>query len=82
MGDSYFLLNIVSQIVDSPDDVAVEQTTDERGVLFMLTVNPLDMGRVIGHRGETATALRTIVRAFGQKQNARYSLKIAEGGRR
>ena len=47
-------------------------------VLLALLVNPQDMGQVIGRSGQTARALRTILRAVGAKNNARVNLKIHE----
>ena len=49
---------------------------DEKGVLLTLTVNPEDLGRVIGRRGSTAQSLRTLLRALGTKNSARYNLKV------
>ena len=63
-------------MVGHPDDVAVEREIDEKGVLLTLTVNPEDLGRVIGKRGGTAQSLRTLLRALGSKNDARYNLKI------
>ena len=74
--DQQFVEYIVKSLVGSPDDVSVERTIDEKGVLLSLTVNPEDLGRVIGKRGVTAQSLRTLLRALGTKNDARYNLKI------
>jgi predicted RNA-binding protein YlqC (UPF0109 family) len=74
--DQQFIEYIVKSLVGSPDDVTVERIIDEKGVLLTLTVNPEDLGRVIGKRGVTAQSLRTLLRALGTKNNARYNLKI------
>lgn len=74
--DQQFIEYIVKSIVGYPDDVAVERIVDEKGVLLTLTVNPDDLGRVIGKRGVTAQSLRTLLRALGTKNDARYNLKI------
>ena len=63
-------------MVGHPEDVVVDRTIDEKGVLLTLTVNPADLGRVIGKRGSTAQSLRTLLRALGAKNDARYNLKI------
>jgi len=60
--------------------VQIERTIDEKGVLIELTVNPEDLGRVIGKRGSSAQALRTLLRALGTKNDARYNLKIVDNG--
>jgi predicted RNA-binding protein YlqC (UPF0109 family) len=74
--DQQFIEYIVKSLVGHPDDVVVERIIDEKGVLLSLTVNPEDLGRVIGKRGVTAQSLRTLLRALGTKNDARYNLKI------
>jgi len=74
--DQQFVEYIVKSLVGHPDDVVVERLIDEKGVLLSLTVNPEDLGRVIGKRGVTAQSLRTLLRALGTKNDARYNLKI------
>ena len=74
--DQQFVEYIVKSLVGNPDDVIVERIIDEKGVLLTLTVNPEDLGRVIGKRGVTAQSLRTLLRALGTKNDARYNLKI------
>lgn len=74
--DQQFIEYIVKSVVGHPDDVVVERIIDEKGVLLSLTVNPEDLGRVIGKRGITAQSLRTLLRALGTKNDARYNLKI------
>ena len=63
-------------LVNNPDKVSVERKIDEKGVLLSLTVDPEDVGRVIGKRGVTAQSSRMLLRALGTKQDARYNLKI------
>jgi predicted RNA-binding protein YlqC (UPF0109 family) len=74
--DQQFIEYIVKSVVGHPDDVIVDRIIDEKGVLLTLTVNPEDLGRVIGKRGITAQSLRTLLRALGTKNDARYNLKI------
>jgi len=74
--DQQFVEYIVKSLAGNPDDVVVERIIDEKGVLLTLTVNPDDLGRVIGKRGGTAQSLRTLLRALGTKNDARYNLKI------
>ena len=74
--DQQFVEYIVKSLVGHPDDVSVERIIDEKGVLLSLTVHPEDLGRVIGKRGITAQSLRTLLRALGTKNDARYNLKI------
>jgi len=81
--DKAFLEYIVKALVDNPDDVKIDRTVDEMGVLITMTVNPADMGKIIGRQGNTAKAIRTLLRVIGMKNNARVNLKInePEGGR-
>lgn len=76
--DQHFVEYIVKQIVDNPEMVGVERTVDEMGVLLTLTVARDDMGKIIGKDGQTAKAIRILLRVIGSKNNARVNLKIAE----
>ncbi len=78
--DQQFIEYIVKSIVGKPDDVKIERRIDEKGVLLELIVDPEDLGRVIGKRGATAQSLRTLLRALGTKNDARYNLKIVDTG--
>ncbi len=81
--DKAFLEYIVKALVDNPNDVKIDRTVDEMGVLITMTVNRADMGKIIGRQGNTAKAIRTLLRVIGMKNNARVNLKInePEGGR-
>lgn len=78
--DQQFVEFIVKSLVGKPDAVSIERRIDEKGVLLELTVDPEDLGRVIGKRGATAQSLRTLLRALGTKNDARYNLKIVDNG--
>lgn len=73
-----FLEYVVKNLVDNPDDVKVTRTVDEMGVLMTLDLSPGDMGKIIGRKGATAKALRTLLRVVGMRNNARVNLKINE----
>ena len=76
--DQQFVEYVVKSLVSNPDAVKINRTIDEKGVLLELTVDPEDLGRVIGKRGATAQSIRTLLRALGTKQEARYNLKIVD----
>ncbi len=76
--DETLLDFIVKELVDHPEDVKIERKVDEMGVLLTLRVNPEDMGKIIGKAGNTAKAIRTLLRIVGMKDNARVNLKIDE----
>lgn len=78
--DQQFVEYVVKSLVGKPDEVKVDRSVDEKGVLLELTVDPEDLGRVIGKRGATAQSLRTLLRALGTKNDARYNLKIVDNG--
>lgn len=76
--DQEFVDFVVKAIVNKPEAVKTDRTVDERGVLITLHIDPSDMGYVIGREGQTARALRTLLRIVGAKHNARVNLKIYE----
>lgn len=78
--DEQFVEFIVKSLVSNPDAVVIERRIDEKGVLLELTVDPEDLGRVIGKRGATAQSIRSLLRALGTKNDARYNLKIVDNG--
>ncbi len=76
--DQEFVEYIVKALVDHPEDVKTDRVVDEMGVLITLHLNPEDMGQVIGRMGQTAKAIRTLLRVVGAKRKARVNLKIYE----
>lgn len=76
--DQEFVEYIVKALVEKPEAVKTSRKVDEMGVLVELSVDPIDMGKIIGKEGRTAKALRTLLRVLGAKNNARLNLKIAE----
>lgn len=81
--DQDFLEYVVKALVDNPSAVKTSRKVDEMGVLITLKVDPADMGKIIGRNGQTAKAIRSLLRVVGVKNNARVNLKIEEpeGGR-
>jgi len=76
--ETQFLEYVVKAMVDNPDAVKIVRSVDDMGVLLNLTVAPEDMGKIIGRKGNTAGAIRTLLRVVGMKNNARVNLKIPE----
>jgi len=76
--DQQFLEFVIKALVDAPDQVKVVRTVDEMGVLLTLEVGAADMGKIIGRQGNTAKAVRTLLRVVGMKHNSRVNLKINE----
>lgn len=81
--DQQFLEMVVKALVDNPETVHINRTVDEMGVLLTLDVHADDMGKIIGRSGNTAKAIRTLLRVVGMKNDARVNLKInePEGGK-
>ncbi|PIR02034.1 MAG: RNA-binding protein, partial [Candidatus Nealsonbacteria bacterium CG11_big_fil_rev_8_21_14_0_20_37_68] len=71
--DKEFLEYIIKALVDNPEDVKVNRSVDEMGVLLSLRVNSEDMGQVVGKEGSTAKAIRGLVRIVGLKNHARVN---------
>lgn len=78
VNDKAFLEYVAKAVVGNPDAVSVERTVDEMGVLLTLKLDPQDMGYIIGRKGQTAQAIRTLLKIVGAKNNARVNLKIEE----
>lgn len=76
--DTQFLEYVVKALVDKPEEVKITRSVDEMGVLMTLVVGADDMGKIIGRQGNTAKAIRTLLRVVGMKNNARVNLKINE----
>ena len=74
-----FVDYIAKTLVNNKEAVKVDRSIDERGVLLTLHVDDEDLGRVIGRGGSTAQSFRTLLRALGSKNDARYNLRIADG---
>jgi predicted RNA-binding protein YlqC (UPF0109 family) len=76
--DKEFVEYVVKALVGHPEDVQVKRSVDDMGVLLELSVNPEDMGKVIGKAGATAKSIRTLLRVLGSRNDARVNLKIIE----
>jgi predicted RNA-binding protein YlqC (UPF0109 family) len=76
--DVKFLEYVVKAVVVHPEDIKITRTVDEQGVFMKLDLHPDDMGKVIGRAGNTANAIRILLRIVGMKNNARINLKINE----
>ena len=76
--DQQFLDYVIKALVDNPNAIKIARTVDEMGVLMTLEVSAADMGKVIGRSGNTAKAIRTLLRVVGMKNNSRVNLKINE----
>jgi len=69
---------LAKAIVDDPDSVVVEVDEGRGSVSLRLNVSPSDMGRVIGRRGRTAQAIRTVVRAAAAREGVEAHVDIVD----
>ncbi len=69
---------IAKALVDSPDDVVVNEVSGEQTTVLELRVAQSDLGKVIGKQGRTAHAIRTLLGAAGMKLRKRFVLEILE----
>ena len=76
--DQQFAIDVIKSIVDHPEDVVVDRTIDSLGVLLTVSINKEDLGTVIGKKGQTAKALRTLLRVIGAKSKSKVNMKILE----
>lgn len=78
MNDVEYLTLVVKGLVSQPEEVRVERTTDEQGVLLTLSLAKGDMGKIIGKMGNTAKAIRTLMHTFGYNVKEVIFVKILE----
>ena len=72
------LLDIAKAIVDTPEEVKVTVTEDEKSMTLTLTVAPSDMGMVIGRHGKIAKAIRTVIKAASVNSGKKVSVDIVD----
>lgn len=73
-----FVEYVVKALVEKPESVEVKRSLDQKGVFLELSLDPEDVGKVIGKKGATINAIRSLLRVLGAKYDARYSLKVIE----
>ena len=72
------LAHIVKSIVDHPDEVSVEEITEDGKHRLDVRVAEGDLGRVIGRRGRTAASIRTVTRAAASKDGATIDIEFLD----
>ena len=75
---SEYLASVVKPILARPDYFSITHTTDEMGILLSINVHKDDMGLILGRKGETAKAIRHLVRIVGMSKKQRVSVRINE----
>ena len=72
------LRHVVSSIVERPDEVVIDTSSDDEAIRFDVRVGDGDMGRVIGKRGRTAHAIRALVRAAAAKEGTSVDVEFVD----
>ena len=72
------LIQIAKSLVDNPEQVQVNEIVSAQTVVFELLVAKSDMGKIIGKKGKTVNAIRSILSAASGKTQKRYMLEIVE----
>jgi predicted RNA-binding protein YlqC (UPF0109 family) len=71
-------LRMAQAVVDNPDEVRIEAIEGAAMIVLELSVDPDDMGRVIGKKGQTANAMRTLLRSSAAQNGRRVNLEIIQ----
>lgn len=69
---------IISQIVEDPKAVKIEELEDQGMINFTITVAPADMGKIIGKNGKVIRAVRNVVKIAAIKQNKKINIALSE----
>jgi hypothetical protein len=80
MQTAAYLTSVIVPLLRHPGDLNIVESKDDMGILLSVDVNKEDMGILVGKGGETAKAVRQLVRIVGLKASARVSVKINEPG--
>ncbi|MBG9912621.1 MULTISPECIES: KH domain-containing protein [Bacillus] len=72
------IVSIVEPLVDFPEDIHVSSLEKDEQVIYTLSVNAEDTGKVIGKQGRTAKAIRTVMFAAGAESSKKVQLEIAD----
>lgn len=73
-----FLEYIVKHLVEFPDNVSIETGERDDKIVFNIRVHENDLGKVIGRKGRTIFALRTLASALSAREGKRTIIEILE----
>ncbi len=72
------LIYVVKNLVDFPDQISVNEVEKDDSICLELSVSPDDMGKVIGRQGRIAKEIRTLMKAYGLKDNKKITVDIID----
>jgi len=78
MTDIQYLKNILEGLVSKPQDIVINRTVDDMGVLLTVKLAKEDMGRVIGREGRTINSIRHVTKCFGYAIDSELNIKVEE----
>lgn len=73
-----FVEYIVKNLVDNPDQVSINEVGSAHTLILELSVEKSDIGKIIGKKGKTINAIRTLIMSVASRNNLRVSLEIVE----
>lgn len=76
--DLEFVEFVIANLAAYPEEIEINKTIDDLGILITLQAHKDDMGRIIGKNGQTIKSIRTLLKAIGAKREKRINLKILE----
>ncbi len=69
---------LISELVDFPAEVVVEEFDGDFGEIFQVKLNKEDIGKVVGKKGKTVSALRQLFKSIARKSGKSFELEIVE----
>ncbi len=73
-----FVTLVLEMLVEDKDQLVIDGSIDDLGVLITVRVSDRDMGKLIGKNGQTIKSIRTLLRVIGGMSNQRVNLKVLE----
>ncbi len=73
-----FVTLVLGMLLEDKDQMVIESSTDDLGILITIRVSDRDMGKLIGKNGQTIKSIRTLLRVIGGMANQRVNLKVLE----
>jgi hypothetical protein len=73
-----FLEYVLKNLVDSPEEVSVQQVLHSGKTTLEVRVKPNDVGKVVGKQGQTIAAIRSVINAAASRYGGKVQVEIVE----